>query len=214
MWDGTFEKQSSMGKKLIKLALYFVLFVLIVLNMNRLTSALRNDSVTVVEDKTLLESIMGELNYIYVAGQTAVEHCTTQGCPWLIGHDVGSSLFAWVPSALTPKSLINVWDYNTYLIAGADAMAQYPTDLISTSLYDLGILGPILLPAFWGILISKLESLHSNNNSPLFTVLYYSLAMTLVRVVNYSMFSATVASVFHIFVTAVVYWAVRRARWR
>ena len=197
-----------MGKKFARLMLAFVLFVVVVLNMDSLTSFLRQGAVKTTQDTTMLESIMNELAYIYVAGQTSVEHCINQGSPFLIVDDVVRALFAWLPSAFTPHGLINVWDYNTYLIAGRDAMAQFPTDIISTSLYDLGILGPFLLPALWGMIINKLERIKMKNNTPLFTVLYYSLSMTLIRGVNYSMMSATVASIFHIFVTAVVFWMV------
>ncbi len=214
MWDGTFERQAHIGKKFISIMVSFALFVLVVLNMDSLTHFFRYDTAKAVEDVPMWQSILDELSYIYVAGQTSVEHCITQGSPLLIGHDVGSALFAWVPSALTPDGFINVWDYNTYLIAGKKAVAQYPTDIISTSLYDLGILGPLLLPAMWGIIISKLERSKRYNNTPLFAVLYYSLSMTLIRGVNYSMLSSSVASVFHIFVTVVVFWMVSNVKLR
>lgn len=214
MWNGIFEvRQAGAGKQFLGLGICFVLFVFIILNMDRLTYILRYDAAMDVEEKTVLESIMDELAYIYVAGQTSVDHCFEQGSPFLIGHELLQALFAWVPSALTPKGLVDVWDYNTYLIAGANSLAQYPSDLISTSLYDLGLLGPMVLPAFWGAVISKLERIRDSSGGPIFTVAYYSLAMTLVRVVNYSMLSATVAGAFHIVVALVVFWIVGHVRW-
>ena len=214
MTGGMFERQENIGGKFGRLAGLFLIFVFIVLNMTTLTSALRGRIQITSNDVSTLESIMSELTYIYVAGQTSVKKCLIDGSPFLIGHDIGAALFAWVPSALTPKGLMNIWDYNTFLIAGNRATAQYPTDLISTSLYDLGVLGPILLPLFWGMIIGKLERMNIQNSSPIISILYYSLSMTLLRIVNYSMFSATVASVFHLFVAAVVYWGVTRIRLR
>lgn len=215
MWNGIFEeRQAGSGKQILSLLVCFVLFVLVILNMDRVTHILRYDAVMDVEEKTALESIMDELLYIYVAGQTSVEHCFEQGSPFLIGHELLQALFAWVPTALTPKGLIDIWDYNTYLIAGNRSLAQFPSDLISTSLYDLGLLGPMVLPAFWGAVISKLERIRSSRSGPIFTVVYYSLAMSMVRAVNYSMLSATVAGAFHIFVAAVVFWFVNHIKWR
>lgn len=212
MWDGTFEKQEKMGKKFARLMLAFVLFVLIVLNMDQLTFFLRNDTALKTDDVPMWQSVLDELGYIYVAGQTSVEHCMTQGSPLLIGHEIGLSLFAWLPSSFTPDGLIDVWNYNTYLIGGRDATAQFPSDLISTSLYDLGLLGPALLPGFWGALLNKFDRIKNSSDSPLMVVLYYSMSMALIRVVNYSMFSATIASAFHIFVAAVVFWLISRIR--
>ncbi len=214
MWNGTFERQEKIGKKFIYLLLLFGLFVFIVLNMDKLTYYFRYDSVKAVEDIPLWQSILDELSYIYVSGQASIKHCFPQSCPFLIGHDIGLALFAWLPSAFTPDGLIDIWDYNTFVIAGYNAVAQYPTDLISTSVYDLGMFGPFLLPAFWGMIISKLERIKTYNNTPLFMVFYYSLSMPLLRVVNYTMMSATVAGMFHVFITIVVFWLVSNVKLR
>ncbi len=214
MASDMFEKKDDIGKKLLRLLILFAVFVVIVLNMDGLTSNLRGEMQNSSKEKSTLELIMHELSFIYMAGQTSIKHCMAEGSPLLIGHDIGAALFAWVPSALTPKGFIDIWDYNTFLIAGRYPTAQYPSDLISTSLYDLGNLGPILLPAFWGAVISKLERYKMKRNSPIVTVLYYSLSMTFLREVDYSMLSAMVASVFHLFVAAVVYWGVCHVRVR
>ena len=214
MANDMFEKQNDIGRKFSRLACLFVIFVLIVLNMDYFTSFLRGKDQVVGSNESALVSVMSELSFVYVAGQTAIEHCVVEGSPLLIGHDIGSALFAWVPSALTPKGFVNIWNYNTELISGGQAIAQYPSDLISTSLYDLGNMGPILLPAFWGALINKLERINEGKTSPIIIVLYYSLSMALLRVVDYSMFSGTVASAFHLFVAAVVYWGVGHVKVR
>lgn len=214
MWGGMFEVQASMGKKLGVLAIVFVVFIAVVLNMDRILQPLRGISVTADTQETLLDTILGELGYIYVAGQTSVNELLNQGSPLLIGHDLGLALFAWVPSALTPDGLIDVWNYNTNLIAGGNAMAQYPSDLISTAIYDLGFLGPVLLPFAWGMIIQRLERLFRDRSNPMMEIVYYSLSMTLIRVVNYSNLNYTVAAVFHLFVAAVVFWVVRRLKWK
>lgn len=215
MWIGLFEeREKGSTKKLVGLAVCFVVFVLVILNMDKLTYQLRNDAALEIEEEPLLDSIMDELAYIYVAGQTSVKHCLENRGPLLIGHSLVRALFAWVPTSLTPKGLINVWDYNTDLISFGNAMAQYPTDMISSSLYDLGILGPILMPAFWGVVIGKLERIANTNSGALNRVIYYSVAMVLVRAVNYGMLAETVLSVFHIFVMAVVFWLISHIKWR
>lgn len=213
MWNDMFEKQTNITKKLVKLGFGFALFVVIVLNMDKITYLLRYGTDLVANDsETALQSIMDELSYIYVAGQTSLKQFLSGGSPFLIGHDVVSGLFAWVPSALTPKGLINIWSYNTQLVAGSKALAQYPCDLISTSIYDLGVFGPIILPAVWGAIINKLERMKKAGSSPIFIVLYYGMSMTLLRGINYSMISSTVASMFHLFVAAVVFWVMGRVK--
>lgn len=215
MWTGLFEeKGKSSSKKIIGIAVCFVVFVLVILNMDKLSYQLRNDAILETEEEPLLDSIMDELVYIYVAGQTSVKHCIEGSGPLLIGHSLVRALFAWVPTALTPRGLINVWDYNTELISFGNAVAQYPTDMISSSLYDLGILGPLLMPAFWGVVIGKLERTADANKGALYKIIYYSVAMVLVRAVNYGMLAETVLSVFHIFVMAVIFWIVSHIKWR
>lgn len=214
MANDMFETQNNMGKKFLRLAGMFILFILIVLNMDSFTNMLRGAEQRVSSDESMLSSVMSELSFVYVAGQTSMKHCLAEGSPLLIGHDIGAAFFAWAPSALTPKGFVNVWDYNTFLISGGQAVAQYPSDLISTSLYDLGSIGPMILPAFWGMVISKLERTNDEKRSPITVVLYYSLSMVLLRVVDYSMFSMTMASSFHLFVAAVVYWGVGRIKIR
>ena len=213
MWGDLFETQRHIGRRLAWLAALFVVFVAVVLSMDQLLAPLRGKTLSAV-DETLLEGMLDELGYIYVAGQTAVGELVTQGSPMLIGHDIGQALFAWLPSALTPDGLIDVWDYNTWLIASGNASAQYPTDLISTSIYDLGYAGPVLIPFAWGVGFHWLEKLFRDRRDPLTAVVYYSLSMTLIRVVNYSNLHYTVAAVFHLFVAAVIYWVVRRIRWK
>lgn len=215
MANNMFEKQNDLGKGFLRLAGLFAIFVLIVLNMDTFTSMLRGKELSSMPtDETALSSVMSELSFVYVAGQTSVKHCLAEGSPMLIGHDIVSALFAWVPSALTPKGFVNIWDYNTALISGGQSVAQYPSDLISTSLYDLGNMGPLLLPTFWGIVINKLERIHEEKNSPIAFVVYYSLSMALLRLVDYSMFSMTLASAFHLFVAVVVYWGVGHVKIR
>lgn len=214
MGGDIFGSKTAVGRKLAWLIALFVLFVAVVLNMDRLLKPLRGVALLQSADTTVLEEMLDELSYIYVAGQTAMEELTTNGSPLLLGHDIGQALFAWVPSALTPDGLIDVWDYNTSLIAAGRVSAQFPTDMISTSLYDLGLLGPVLLPFAWGLGVSWLERRFRERSSPLTEVLYCSLSLTLVRVVDYCNLHYTVASVFHLFVAMVVFWIVRRLKWR
>lgn len=214
MGGDIFGRKAAVGRKLAWLAALFVLFVAVVLNMDRLLKPLRGVALLQSADATVLEDMLDELSYIYVAGQTAVEDLMTHGSPMLLGHDIAQALFAWVPSAFTPDGLIDVWDYNTSIIAAGRVSAQFPTDMISTSLYDLGLLGPVLLPFAWGLGVSWLERRFRDRNSPLTEVVYCSLSMTLVRVVDYCNLYYTVASVFHLFVAMVIFWIVRRLKWR
>lgn len=213
LWNDMFDKHIFVSKYLIKFAFFFVFFVVFVLNMNTITAFLRDDVSMASGDKTIIENIFGELAYIYVTGQISVGHCIEYGSPMLIAHDVGLALFAWIPNALTPKGLINLWDYNTYLIAGSKATAQSPCDLISASLYDLGILGPIVMPAFWGWAIKKLEEIYEKRRTPFLIIIYCSLSLPVVRVVNYSMFYSTIASLFFLFLFIVIFKLVGNTKW-
>ena len=208
-----FGRKAAVGRKLAWLLVLFVVFVTVVLNMDRLLKPLRGVIMLQVAETTVLEEMLDELSYIYVAGQTAVDELVAHGSPMLIGHDIVQALFAWVPSALTPDGLIDVWDYNTAIIAAGRTSAQFPTDMISTSLYDLGVVGPVLLPFVWGQIISWLERQFRDRSSPLTEVVYCSLSMTLLRVVDYCNLHYTVASVFHLFVAIVVFEVVRRLTW-
>lgn len=210
---GLFEENEDVLRKFRTLIPLFCLFVFVVLTMNSVTYFIRNGYFQ--KDSTsdgVLDTVLKELMYIYASGQTAVKQALTDRSPLLIFHDLGKALFAWVPSALTPKGLVDIWKYNTQLVGGSTMKFQIPCDLITTSLYDLGLLGPILIPAFWGKVLAWLEAQTQAHKSLMARTLYYASSMQLVRLVNYCCLHYSVAAVFHLALAWAIYQVVCRCK--
>lgn len=195
---GLFEENEHVLRKFRTLIPLFLLFVFVVLTMNSVTYFIRNGHFRQDSTGSVGDTVLKELMYIYASGQAAVKQLLTSRSPLLIFHDLGKALFAWVPSALTPNGLVDIWKYNTQLVGGSAVKFQIPCDLITTSLYDLGMLGPILIPAFWGKVITWLEERHQAHGGMMSQTLYYASSMQLVRLVNYCCLHYSVAAVFHL----------------
>lgn len=193
-------------KKLGGILLFCVVAVIILTNMNVVTLYLRTGNWLTEKNTAAVEGFLREFSYIFVGAQNAVSMWRSGEIPYLIGQDIMAGLFAWIPSSLRPDWIINVWDYNTALcVIGSQRTGQLPCDFITTSLYDLGLAGPIVLGFFWGQIIRMLDYNHRKVQNPAFDVLYYAVSMRIFRLVNYCLLYDFVLGSFDIFLTFVIW---------
>jgi len=195
-------------KKIGKLAIVAVLAIIFILNMDKLTYYIRNGQWqnNTQSNTSFIETLTYEFVYIITGAQHAVSQWLKGDCPYLVGQDILAGLFAWFPSSIRPEGIINIWNYNTELSTiGNTIIGQLPCDFTTTSIYSLGILGPVVYGLFWGSIIKGLDYFHIKSNNPISDIFYCAIAMRVFRVVNYSLLYDFVLGMFDIFLAWVIW---------
>lgn len=191
-------------KKLVTIVLLAIGATVVILNLDAITHFIRKgEALESTSEGT--NALLGELSFIPAAGQTSVRNMLDNGSSNLLFHDIFSAVFAWVPSSLTPDGLIDVWDYNTVVYGGSTKLGQLPTDFISTAVYDLGVMGVIVIPFIWSRVIKIMDKARRSKNNAFFKIAFCAFAMSVFRLPEYCMMADFVLSAFNIFVAAVVW---------
>lgn len=199
-----FANKIDVTKKLGKIVVLGVVATVVILNLDAITHFIRTgEALEAISEED--SSLLGELSFIPAAGQTSIKNMLENGSENLLFHDILSAVFAWVPSSLTPDGLVDIWDYNTFVFSGSTKRGQLPTDFISTSVYDLGVFGIILLPLIWSRVIKIMDKTRRNGNSAFFKIAFCAFAMSVFRLPEYCMMADFVLSAFNIFVAGVVW---------
>ncbi|MBR5553295.1 MAG: hypothetical protein IKV98_05545 [Clostridia bacterium] len=203
------------SKKLLRMVIIGLLALAFVMNMDSFTFFLRNGYWRdAAQSGSAIEDTLLEFTYIITGAQHAVQTSIEANGPILIGEDIVAGLFAWVPSSLRPDGIINIWDYNTELCTiGNYIYGQLPCDFITTSIYYLGVAGPLVNGIFWGIVIKTLDYFHLKNNNSIQDIFYYALSMRIFRLVNYCLLYDFVLGIFDIFLAYVIWKACTIIRW-
>ena len=201
-----FKKTAIQGKKILFLCVIALLALLLIIEMDSITHFIRTGEILQEEKATRANGILNEFAFVIVAGQNASNLWLTEGSHFLIFQDLLSGIFAWIPTSLKPGDFINIWEYNTQLCHMSNLYSgQWPTDFISTSIYTLGIGGVFVFSTFWGMIIKKIDWEYSENHSIFYDVVYYSLSMSFLRLVDYCMLYDFILGIFYIFVAFIIW---------
>jgi hypothetical protein len=158
----------------------------------------------------LLSSLRRELGYTFASSQTAMK-LRFEGYDYTFLRDVASGLFSYLPTGLTPVYARTHLTYiNSVNLYGPDVQYGSPPDFLSVSLYDLGILGVIIYPILFGLVIKQLDKFFKRYkvSSIWGTILYICLAFRISRVIANASFYNVALSIFHIVFTYCLYWVV------
>ena len=200
-----FTDNTKFNKKIFLLCITAIFALMLIMRMDFITNYIRTGDNLDADSNFVFDSILDEFAYVIVAGQNSSNLWLTEGSPFLIVHDIMSGIFAWFPSFIKPGDFINIWDYNTQSCQMTNLYSgQWPTDFVSTSIYTLGLFGIFVFGAFWGRVIRQIDE-QRNNNSLFFDVVYYSLSMAFLRLVDYCMLYNFILGIFYIFVAFVVW---------
>ncbi|MGN0457143.1 MAG: hypothetical protein ACI4F2_09820 [Acutalibacteraceae bacterium] len=140
-------------------------------------------------NKSVFDSLMEEFLFVYKSGITSVQvHFFGDGGLKILS-DLFVGLTALIPSRFLPSGLITMWRYNTILCTGSTSptMAIIPCDIVSLSIYDLGIIGVILIPLIVGAAISLLEGHFKDKPQDSYHLtMYYGLVLAFLRLPSYA----------------------------
>lgn len=106
----------------------------------------------------ILSILRSEFSFVLVSFQNAMTKVIQTGeCGLRFFNDIISGIFAWLPSRFKPAGITSLEAVNTIYVYGSTIYGGVPTDFISTSIYELNIVGIVILPIVYGTLIRKFD---------------------------------------------------------
>lgn len=200
-----FEVKRTSLKKMIFGGLFVcVIIFFVIIQSESWFSAIRNVTSVSTDKRTILDTILGEFNFIYVGLHTAIYYQINSNIDFVIVNDFVNGLFAWLPTSLKPIIYEDVWDFNTKLINDG-GYGQSPVNIVGQSVYDLGLIGAFLIPFLYTYIVGKLENIFINNYSTVGLVFFCVIGFYLGKAMMYSSFYNIMMNVFFIAIAWMVY---------
>ena len=128
-----------------------------------------------------------------------------------IGNDLITSLTSWIPDRFVPFEVPDtLWKYNTKMY-GTYTGATSPSSLVSTCIYEFGLIGVLIYPLFFGLLIGFTEKFLWSKRSETYADVYYGvLAGLFVQMVSHNQISSFVLALFPAFLFFLISFSVDR----
>lgn len=194
-----------------KLFVITVIVALLILNADNIFRLFRGTQIlNSNETNSILKTITKEFSFIVTGLQTAIVNRFNETAEFMLKNDIGNGIFAWLPTSLKPVSYVDVWDYNTKLI-NSGGYGQAPTSIVAQSLYDFGMIGCIIIPAFYGFIVRKVEKiLNSYPNNTFMSTIYIVLGFYLAKGMAYFSMYNIMMNIFFIVVACIIYWMMKK----
>ncbi|WP_407854714.1 hypothetical protein [Enterococcus faecium] len=205
-------KGKQLSGILLKMMLLIVITIAIILASDGIFSLMRGTGISEISDKSgrsLVVTMAKEFNFIPTSLQQALISHADGSVGLTIGNDIINGIFAWLPTSLKPIALADVWDINTSLIHSG-VYGQSPTSIVAQSVYDLGYIGVLIIPAFYGFIIRRVEKfLDSYENNMFSTTVYIVIGFYLAKGIAYFSFSNIMMNIFFVVLGCVIYWVIQ-----
>jgi len=135
----------------------FVIFFIVMLNMNNISGIIRNNTSEVKKaNYNPVNFIAKEFGYTYVNNINILDRLVEKkNVDIRIDDDVVSLLFTFVPRRYRKQISVDLYRYNTSFTK--NAIGQIPTDVITSSFYSLSYFGYLLFVLWIPFLIFKLQ---------------------------------------------------------
>lgn len=200
-----FDNDKEIGKRLLILIIVVGLFSILLFNLRDFTYWVRYKT-HLRNTKSLAQTFYRESGFTYYVGQCTVDYCRKNGSPFFIIYDIGKSLVAWIPSSIIKLDIPDLWKFSTenVIAYGITWGGEKPTGIVATSLYEMGVIGLIIIPFFWGRILTNSEKL-KKEEKPFSMILYYWLMYSLIRIIMYCYIEDFVRSLFCVFLTWLIY---------
>ena len=155
-----------------------------------------------------LNNLTKEFRFILSSDMRVIKAWLSGDLKIQIVNDLINSLTGWIPDRFLPFSVPDtLWRYNTKMY-GEFTGATSPTSLLSTSIYEFGLIGVVIFPLCFGFVIGFIEKLLWSNRTVVYADVYYGLLVGLsVQMVSHNQISTFVVSLFPAF----LFWLVSLA---
>lgn len=195
------------GNSVQKIATYSVVIIatifFVIIQSEAWFAEIRHANVAESEHD-VLGIVLREFNFIYISLNTALYTVNNGMSDYVILNDLLNGLFAWLPTALKPVALADVWDYNTLLINDG-GYGQSPACLAAQSFYDLGLIGLLVVPFTYTYIVGKVENLLDNDYSTSGLVFYVTLGFYFAKGMAYFSFYNIMMNIFFVVVGLIAY---------
>lgn len=177
---------SNFSKKFIKVSVFLLIAFIGMAFSDWIMFFLRHGELSTSGISFNLFSIIREeLGYTILSGQTSLFALENGQAGFRILTDLLSGILAFFPSRFRPDSVDTLFSYNTELLGVTNGTV--PTDLIAMCIYDLGIIGVIIIPFVLGWIIKKIEKvLTLNRGNAYYDMLYVIISLYLARFIAYA----------------------------
>ena len=193
----------SIKKIIVSSVIIVSLIFFIIIQSESWFATYRNAEVEVL-NRSVLDIILGEFNFIYVGLNTALYSVLEDHAYYTLFNDIINGLFAWLPTSIKPIVLADVWDYNSILINDG-GYGQSPTNLPTQAYYDLGIVGVMFVSYIFLYFIGSIEKRLRGNYTTIGLVFYVVIGFYLCRGVAYFSMYNIMINMFFIAISWLLY---------
>lgn len=204
-------KTSSM---MLKASIILFASTFIIFNADAILSMMREEISVELESIQLIKNISGEFAFIISGTQRSLLQFASTDFKWMIGNDIINGVFAWLPTSMKPIILEDVWDYNTGLL-WTGGYGQTPTSIVAQSVYDMGMLGVIMIPFIYGIFIKKVELILEKRKGNIFyDTVYLVLGFYICKGIPYFSIYNIMINTFFVVIAIFIYKIITRVSYR
>lgn len=191
---------------LIKLACLAILLLILILNLDVITSYIRTGHIN--GTWRIYDSFIGiieSFEHTALSGQFVLQNRFDIGIRYMFIDDVITGIFAWLPTAFKPDGFITTWEYNTQLITNGANSGTLPCDIITHSIYDFGIVGVVIVPFLFGVFVKKIEEMRINANDKFINCIYVIFIPVVISSVTALSLYNFILGIFDISVVCIIY---------
>ncbi len=207
-----YRKNSAISRYLLLAAIVVVAALFLTITADTFTRYFRK-GIWSWSGSSITDSIITEFEFIYSAQAYVVNNLFTGTLELKFMDDALIAITKWIPDSILPFSLPDtVWAYNTANLS-LTTSGTYPTDLLSSGIYYLGLPGVVLWPASLGLSVGFVDLLLIRHQSSMYTDPYYALMMGIfVHSISHNQMSTMALSLFPAFFFALLSWGLKSIR--
>lgn len=197
------KKKEGVPLKIIvrRVAIYSFFILVIVINADYLYKIVKGVAFK-VESTSFIEKVSSEFSFIIEASKNSMNYVFASNKLRIID-DVFSIPFAVLPSSIIKNPFVSVWNFNSSIAGG---YGQSPTDIISTSLYELSFVGPVIVPFFYGMFIKIIDNISRSKNEINYQdVIFIILMIFAAKFIIYFEYYNAIANLFFLFIGHIIF---------
>lgn len=195
----------SIKRALVETGIIAVIAFLIVILSEAVMEYIRFGTLMQTDTADSATTITNEFGFILQTQQHILKSWMNGGYQLQLGNDLVNALTAWIPSSFLPFKLPDtIWTYNTQLIAGGVG-GTIPTDMISASIYQIGILGPAIIPFLYGMAVKKIETkLERTQYNLFYSATKYAICLMVLHSIGYFQLYSFAQTAFYILASYII----------
>ena len=148
----------------------------------------------------LISNLTREFRFILSADMKVMKAWSEGILHKKIFDDLLNALTSWIPERFVPFEIPEtIWRYNT-AIYPTSGSGTSPSALVSTGIYEIGILGAFVQPFILGLATAYADKKMKNSNARIYGDVYYGVCVgVFIQMVSHNQISTFVGSLFPAF---------------